>query len=55
MDKQNEGIKDPAVKVIPYDMGGYLSLCLLLYTHMKNSQVKISHLCLTKVQIGIKV
>ena len=22
MDKQNEGIKDPAVKVIPYDMGG---------------------------------
>ena len=22
MDKQNEGIKDPEVKVIPYDMGG---------------------------------
>ena len=21
-DKQNEGIKDPKVKVIPYDMGG---------------------------------
>ena len=22
MDKQNEGIKDPEVKEIPYDMGG---------------------------------
>lgn len=24
MDKQNEGIKDPEVKEIPYDMGGYI-------------------------------
>lgn len=22
MDKQNEGIEDPAIKEIPYDMGG---------------------------------
>jgi hypothetical protein len=26
MDKQNEGIKDPAVKVIPYDMGGWAAV-----------------------------
>ena len=26
MDKQNEGIKDPEDKVIPYDMGGYAAV-----------------------------
>ena len=26
MDKQNEGIQDPDVKVIPHDMGGYAAV-----------------------------
>jgi len=26
MDKQNEGIQDPGVKVIPHDMGGYAAV-----------------------------
>ena len=26
MDKQNEGIQDPDVKVIPYDVGGYAAV-----------------------------
>lgn len=40
MDKQNEGIKDPAVKVIPYDIGGYLAVRSLGIEKANHSEIR---------------